>query len=70
MIFGTGQMVLLPFAALLINLSLARKEAWGRRGAASSTLDRWLTVLWLFELCGLLGHFCVSFRTGCLRPRR
>ena len=27
-IFGTGQMVLLPFAALLVNLSLARKEAW------------------------------------------
>jgi uncharacterized protein YdhG (YjbR/CyaY superfamily) len=29
MIFGTGQLVLLPFAALLINLSLARNnEAW------------------------------------------
>jgi hypothetical protein len=27
-IFGTGQLVLLPFAALLINLSLARNEAW------------------------------------------
>ncbi|MFY9950419.1 MAG: DUF998 domain-containing protein [Candidatus Sulfotelmatobacter sp.] len=27
-IFGTGQIVLLPFAALLINLGLARKEAW------------------------------------------
>jgi len=27
-IFGTGQPVLLPFAALLINLSLARNEAW------------------------------------------
>jgi Protein of unknown function (DUF998) len=27
-IFGTGQMVLLPFAALLINLSVARNEAW------------------------------------------
>jgi hypothetical protein len=27
-IFGTGQMVLLPFAALLINLSLARNERW------------------------------------------
>jgi hypothetical protein len=27
-IFGTSQMVLLPFAALLINLSLARKEEW------------------------------------------
>src|SRR5271165_3026171 len=28
MIFGTGQMVLLPFAALLINLGLARNEGW------------------------------------------
>ena len=27
-IFGTGQMVLLPFAALLINFSLARREGW------------------------------------------
>jgi hypothetical protein len=27
-IFGTTQMVLLPFAALLINLSLARRQAW------------------------------------------
>ena len=30
MIFATSQLVLLPFAALLINLSLARNdEAWG-----------------------------------------
>jgi hypothetical protein len=28
MIFGTGQLVLLPFAALLINLGLARNEGW------------------------------------------
>jgi hypothetical protein len=27
-IFGTSQLALLPFAALLINLSLARNEAW------------------------------------------
>ena len=39
-------------------------------GAASSTLDRWATVVWLNKLCGLLGYFCVSFRTGCLWSRR
>src|SRR3989442_141486 len=39
-------------------------------GAASSTLDRWLTLVRLFSLCGLLGCFCVSLRTGCLWPRR
>jgi len=32
-IFGASQLVLLPFAALLINFSLAlNNEAWGRRG--------------------------------------
>jgi hypothetical protein len=43
-IFGTGQMVLLPFAALLINLSLARKEAW--RSARRVLL--WTAALPLF----------------------
>ena len=37
-------------------------------GAASSTLDRWLTAVWLFKLCGLLGYFCVSLRTGAYGP--
>src|SRR5437660_2106762 len=32
---------------------------------ASSTLDRWLTPLWLFKLCGVLSYFCVFLRTGC-----
>lgn len=39
-------------------------------GAASSTLERWLTVVWLLELCCLLRYFCVSIRTGRLWPRR
>lgn len=69
-IFGTSQLVLLPFAALLINLSPARKnEGWGG-SEASSTLDRWLTPVWLLKLCGLLSYFCVSLRTGCLWSRR
>ena len=39
-IFGTSQLMLLPFAALLINLSLARKgETWqGRAGYCSGPL--------------------------------
>src|ERR1017187_101087 len=37
--------------------------------AASFIVDRWLTVVWFFRLCGLLGYLCVSLRTGCLRPR-
>jgi hypothetical protein len=69
-IFGTSQLVLLPFSALLINLSLARNNEASGGGAASSTLDRWLTVVWLFKLCGLLGYFRVSLRPGCLWSRR
>jgi len=34
---------------------------------ASSTLDRWLTSIWLLKLCGVLSDFCVSLRTGRLR---
>jgi hypothetical membrane protein len=44
-IFGTSQLVLLPFAALLINLSLARKnEAW----AAARRILQWTSGLPLF----------------------
>jgi Protein of unknown function (DUF998) len=38
-------------------------------GSASSTLDRWLTIVWLFKLCGLHGYFCISLRTGGFWPR-
>jgi len=44
-IFGTSQLVLLPFSALLINLSLARKnEAWG----SARRVLLWSAVLPLF----------------------
>lgn len=44
-IFGTSQLVLLPFAALLINLSLARKnEGWG----AARRVLLWTAGLLLF----------------------
>jgi hypothetical protein len=68
-IFGTSRWVLLPFAALLINLSLARNnEAW--RSA-------WRVLLWTagLPLFGFLSFavysaiFCFFFGTGCLWPR-
>ena len=68
-IFGTGQIVLLPFAALLINLGLARKEAW--RSARRVLL--WTAGLPLFGFLSFAvysAHFCLSLGTGCLRPRR
>jgi hypothetical protein len=42
----------------------------GRMGVseASSTLDRWLTPVWLRKLCGVLSYFCVSLRTGAYGP--
>jgi hypothetical protein len=43
-IFGTSQLVLLPFAALLINLSLTRREGW--RAARRTLL--WTAGLPLF----------------------
>ena len=33
-------------------------------GAATSTMDSGLTVVWLSKLCGLLGYFCVSVGAG------
>src|SRR5258706_2844704 len=39
-------------------------------GEATSTMDSWVTVVWLSKLCGLLGYFCVPVRTGCLWSRR
>src|SRR6266478_6744896 len=63
-IFGTSQLVLLPFAALFINLSLARNnEAW-TRARRVSTPDRWFTIVWLLSFCGLLRYFCASLGTG------
>jgi hypothetical protein len=56
-IFGTSQLVLFPFAAPLINLSLPHKRRSMQTGAASSDLVHWLTVVWLFKLCILLGCF-------------
>jgi len=38
--------------------------------ATTSTMDSWLSVVWLSKLCGLLRYFCVPVRTGCLWPRR
>jgi hypothetical protein len=38
--------------------------------AASSTLDRWLTVACLFELAAYPAVFVFPFKPGCLRPRR
>jgi len=50
-IFGTSQLVLLPFAALLINLSLARKnETWAR----SRRVLLWTAGLPLFGFAAFL----------------
>jgi hypothetical protein len=56
LISGMSQLVLLPFAALLINLSLARKTlAWAR----ARTALRWTAGLPLVALAGFLVHLAI-----------
>jgi hypothetical protein len=58
-IFGTSQLVLLPFAALLINLSLARKnKTWGR----ARRVLLWTAGLPLFGFLGFAVYtgICVA----------
>ncbi len=69
-IFGTSQLVLLPFAALLINLSLARNhDAW--RPARRALI--WSAGLPLFGFLSLAVYstvFVFPLGSGCLWPRR
>jgi len=67
-IFGTSQLMLLPFAALLINLSLARKRRVDIRSAGSA-LDCRLAAVWLRSLRGVYRYFCVSHGSRCLWTR-
>ena len=55
-VFGTSQLALLPFAALLINLSLARKnEAWG----PTRRLLLWTAGLPLFGFLSFAGYSAI-----------
>jgi hypothetical protein len=54
-IFGTGQLVLLPFAALLINLSLAGNQAW--RSARRVLL--WTAGMPLFGFLSFAGYSAI-----------
>ena len=71
-IFGTTQLVLLPFSALLVNLSLARRnQAWAmaRRALLWTAGLPLFATLWLRRFCVVLGDFCISARAGGLWSR-
>lgn len=54
-IFGTAQLVLLPFAALLINISLSRNETW----RAAKQILLWTAGLPLFGFLGFVVYSAV-----------
>ena len=68
-IFGTSQLVLLPFAALLINLGGLQEPKIGKR-AQGFALDRWPAIIWLLGLCGVHSHFCGPHGPARLRLGR
>ena len=54
-IFGTSQLMLLPFAALFINLSLARQQTWAR----AKRVLRWSAWVPLFGFIGFAVYTAV-----------
>ncbi len=57
-IFGGSAMTLLPFAALLINLSLARKNKDMGESAPVAAMDSWVTNARPDMFSSASGHYC------------
>jgi hypothetical membrane protein len=69
-IFGTSQLMLLPFAALLINVSLALKNPTWARARRVLLWSAGLPLLGFLGFCGIYRDFCgPPWPTG-LRPWR